>query len=131
MALRFCPTCAGEVDSIDGFCMLGHSVKLSAPVQSLTQFRAEEKTGSAPAVTQFGAEEKSGSVPVATLPPPPPGSEAPLDGFGRFGRLWRAEQSGPAFNASDPITAFAPQPRMDWGPDRFEGLRRRMGRSKA
>ena len=117
MALRFCPTCAGDVDSTDGFCRLGHSVRLLAPVQSLAEFRAEED-GSRAAPSSSTSEG----------PPPPPHSDAPVEGEGRFGRLWRAQGGGTALDNSDPITAFAPYPRMDWGPDRFYGFRRLMTR---
>jgi hypothetical protein len=118
MALRFCPACAGEVDSVDGFCRLGHSVKLSAPVQSLADFRAEEKDSR---VAPANAAASQG-------PPPPPEEAEPVVGEGRFGRLWRAQGGGGVLDNSDPITAFAPYPRMDWGPDRLHGFRRRLTR---
>ena len=50
-------------------------------------------------------------------PPPPPGGRLDVAG------MWeKANQPG----NDDPINAFAPAPRLDWGPEAKKGLRRRI-----
>ena len=101
MTLRYCPHCAAEVATVDGFCRLGHSVKLLAPVASLSVF--SDESGNPAEDTRAGG----------TGPPPPPErlGMAPL---GRFGALWEKGDLDRA--GTDPIAQFAPYPRMDWGP---------------
>ncbi len=53
---------------------------------------------------------------VASAPPPPPGR---LD----VEKMW---EKANAPGDDDPINAFAPPPRLDWGPDAKKGLRRRL-----
>ncbi|MBA2274902.1 MAG: hypothetical protein H0W21_13545 [Actinobacteria bacterium] len=102
MSLRYCPRCSAEVATTDGFCRLGHSVKLLAPVASTGTFRDE-----------LGHIDEATEVAGAGPPPPPPGrlGVAPL---GRFGALWETGDREPP--GADPIALFAPYPRMDWGP---------------
>ncbi len=103
MTLRYCPHCAAEVATTDGFCRLGHSVKLLAPVASLDAFSAE-----------LGSND--GTTPTAGAGPPPPPERLGMAPLGRFGALWEAgDLDRPG---TDPIASFAPYPRMDWGPRR-------------
>lgn len=59
-----------------------------------------------------------------TAPPPPPPSREVT----KFETLWDNMEGGKELDRQDPINAFAPPPRMDWGPERSErkarGLRR-------
>lgn len=41
MAQRFCPRCNAEVEDAGGYCLLGHDLRLEAPVDSLKALRAE------------------------------------------------------------------------------------------
>jgi len=104
MTIRHCPRCSAEVDTTDGFCRLGHSVKLAGPVVSPGAFRDE-----------LGPIDGGPDAPGVALPPPPPPPDrlgaAPL---GRFGALW--EEAKAEHLGADPIASFAPYPRMDWGP---------------
>ena len=53
----------------------------------------------------------------APVPPPPPSGKLDVAG------MWaKANEPG----NDDPINAFAPAPRLDWGPDAKKGLRRRI-----
>ncbi len=104
MTLRYCPRCAAEVATADGFCRLGHSVKLLAPVASLGVF--SDELGNPSKDTQAGGGG----------PPPPPPERLGIAPLGRFGALWEAgDLDRPG---TDPIASFAPYPRMDWGPRR-------------
>jgi hypothetical protein len=100
---RYCTTCAAEVEDAGGFCMLGH--RLAPAVPSIDEFQSEFEGAFEEARAQI-----SGPTPaVPTPPPPPPPSQRPS--------VWDELDDEPV-EATDPITSFAPAPRMDWGPDR-------------
>ncbi len=105
MTLRHCPRCSAEVDTTDGFCRLGHSVKLVAPVVSLDAFRDE-----------LGHIEETPGAPRTAPPPPPPPERTGVAPLGRIGALWQEGET--EHSGADPIASFAPYPRMDWGPRR-------------
>jgi hypothetical protein len=120
MTMRFCPTCAAEVQDAGGFCMLGHRLRpevsgdpLRDDLDSLFEgLAAEIESASRPAPTR----------PAPSAPPPPP----PPPAMKQVQTVWD-DLDTKALTANDPITSFAPAPRMDWGPDRsvmsrLEGL---------
>jgi hypothetical protein len=129
MTQRFCPLCASEVEDLGGYCRLGHRLRLDSPQASLTQLREEVDRAfadSEPVPDQVLAEVGAGSAaarPVAgsyggngAIHPPAAQRES-------------TRRPGPI---DDPITAFAPPPRMDWGPprpwkSRLNSLRTRWG----
>ena len=41
MAQRFCTTCEADVEDVDGFCLLGHSLKVASVMPSIDELRAE------------------------------------------------------------------------------------------
>ncbi|MDQ3783776.1 MAG: hypothetical protein M3360_02690 [Actinomycetota bacterium] len=102
MTLRYCSRCSAEVATADGFCRLGHSVKLVPPVPSTGALR--DKSGH--------SDEKATTV-SSTGPPPPP-ERLDVTPLGRFGALW--DEGDTDRPGADPIASFAPYPRMDWGP---------------
>ena len=127
---RFCPSCHTEVEERDGFCLLGHPLRLEAPSASLTELRAEVDKAFEAAqaeldaivqVTEIPSQAPTPSTPVAMSPPPPPPTSAPVT---RFQYVWEKLEAEEPENPADPITAFAPPPRMDWGPRRGEGRRK-------
>jgi hypothetical protein len=83
----------------------------------LSELRAEVEKA-----FQAAQDEIAATVHVTEIPggpvlqgPPPPPPRVPAS---RFEMVWhKLEEEEPASN-SDPITAFAPPPRMDWGPSR-------------
>jgi len=133
MMNRYCTRCAADVGDTDGFCLLGHPLTLQASSAPLANLRAEVDSAfadarvqaawraSAPGVdpgpsvsAQRAATRKLAPPAIAAAsggrppPPPPPALHAP----------------------ADPIAAFAPPPRMDWGPERsiWSSMRFRMAR---
>jgi hypothetical protein len=52
--------------------------------------------------------------PTRPTPPPPP----PKRPKSKFEALWEGMEGGKPLDRQDPINAFAPPPRMDWGPER-------------
>jgi hypothetical protein len=108
MSFRHCPRCGTEVEDVGGYCLLGHPLRLSAPVDSLKELRAEVDRAMIDVKSQV---EMLQTVPVGVGegPPPPPSTTRP----GLFATLEAEPTSG-----TDPLEDFAPAPRMDWGPER-------------
>jgi hypothetical protein len=137
MALRFCPRCASEVEDVGGFCLLGHALRLEPPIPSVARIRDE--------VTRAFDEARSGPVEVlqhADTPSPAEWSEPsptspgdPMDPPPKPAEqasVWEVLSRGAETDIADPIAAFAPPPRMDWGPERpglLETARARKERS--
>ena len=110
MSDRFCPQCHTQVEDVGGFCLLGHSLREVAPTATLRELRAEVDRAFEEARIQVAHVLTDGP------PPPPPPLVDPTFLIGL------EDATG-----SDPITEFAPAPRMDWGPNRESRLRRRFG----
>jgi hypothetical protein len=151
MAVRYCPRCDAEVEDLGGYCMLGHSMKLT-PITELVELRdlkaevdkafadAELEvasviasvTGEMEAVASGPAPSTVGPALQKPPPPPPPPPERfevfeDVDEAAkeRYASFWKTIDEDPEPSASDPITAFAPSPRMDWGPEGKPAKRRR------
>jgi hypothetical protein len=109
MPLRYCRSCAGDVEDVGGYCLLGHPIKLSAPVPSGAEMRAEvtRALGEVSLVLDGEPATEAEDAPEEAAPPPPPEIKP---------RVWEL-LTGEAPPASDPITAFAPPAHMDWGPE--------------
>ena len=125
MTHRYCPTCASEVEEVDGFCFLGHPLKLHADPATLTELREEVER----AFDDAEPAPEGALVGVAAGPAPAPGAQRPA------ASTPARASSPPASSASarprpaidDPIAAFAPPPRMDWGPESpWRGALRRL-----
>jgi hypothetical protein len=113
---RYCTTCAAEVEDAGGYCMLGHRLAPAGP--SPYDLRSEADDAYAAVRDQLATLLSDGPSPSVPTPPPPPPPAEPS--------VWDALDTE-ALKGDDPITSFAPAPRMDWGPDRnvlarFEGL---------
>jgi hypothetical protein len=107
---RFCPQCRSEVEDAGGFCLLGHPLRSVAPVASLSELRAEVDRAFEEARVQVAR-----ALGEAPAPPPLPRAAS---------AVVTVELDAPG--VSDPITEFAPAPRMDWGPEK-QGLLKRRG----
>ena len=122
MTTRYCPRCRAEVEDTGGFCLLGHPLRLAAPVDSLSHLRAEVNAAFAEAEAKValavgGAHVGSLSATQHEVaPPPPPPRNSRPDPFAGLTHT----PSGP-----DPMADFAPPPRMDWGPKPSFWRRRR------
>jgi hypothetical protein len=150
MTLRYCNRCACEVEDAGGFCLLGHPLRLEAPIPPVAEMRVEvsraldearpearsphegeadadeddhvmaprEERRRTPAVLQDLATLDRGP---SVGPPPPPETGDP-----DRETVWHALESGSSpSHAADPIAAFSPAPRMDWGPDKQGRLGRK------
>jgi hypothetical protein len=139
MAERYCPSCGTDVEDAGGFCLLGHPLRLQAmtDAETLTDLRTEVSKAFEDARVQV--EEALGEIETTVPPPPPPSvrqatsrNDAELDDpatpVSSYDELWRAFEEEAA-RGEDPITAFAPPPRMDWGPERSRRRRRDLNRA--
>jgi len=120
MNLRRCARCGTDVEDVGGYCLLGHPLRLSAPVDSLKELRAEVDRAFADAQSQAAEELQKVPVGAASEPAPPPPAPPVTTRHDPFEVL----QSEPRSD-TDPLEDFAPAPRMDWGPERHSVLRRK------
>lgn len=157
MEQRFCARCGTDVEDTGGFCLLGHSLRLQADLSSsLSELRAESDRAfeaTAGHASELAEVQRPASEPVEPLghaaelgephghatelaavpssrpstPPPPPPSRPAARGFDR---LWEVASTGDSDRA-DPINAFAPPPRMDWGPQKTRRTRSLFGRVRS
>jgi hypothetical protein len=166
MAQRFCSRCNAEVEDTGGYCLLGHDLRLEAPVDSLKALRAEvnrtfdearrelaDVMAPAAVVTHTIVEDldraeaerlsaarhpagKALRLDEALVlegredgrewsdPPVSPDAEVASADPRAPVSVWQGLDEAPALTPSDPITTFAPAPRMDWGPRRSRFGRR-------
>jgi hypothetical protein len=126
---RHCARCATEVEDRGGFCALGHPLKLGSVDGSIDSLRAEIDE-----VFEAARLEVSGVLEGRDGAPPPPPPVAPTgtgahvtptvddvptaDDYKQRARgVWAVLEEDVSMD-DDPIEAFAPPPRMDWGPKR-------------
>ena len=119
--IRYCPTCSMDVDAVGGRCSRGHRL----PPGSIGELRAEiDRTfenAMAEVASLLGTRTQTPPPPQSAPPPPPPPAAGPMPPPPApratiWSKLATDFQADPA--SSDPIAAFAPSPRMDWGPER-------------
>lgn len=133
---RFCQGCSADVEVSQGICLLGHSVEHAAPTGSLGELRAEvDKAFSEASATvsgiltatdvarSAGLQMEDRPVPAVPAAPPPPPPSGSMGGRRAQADLYAGIETGPL--RDDPIEAFAPPPRMDWGPAKGRLRRRR------
>jgi hypothetical protein len=138
MAQRFCPKCNADVEDAGGFCLLGHSLRLDTAMPSITELRAEVDRAFDDARAEVAQMLASAPVPPAPIEgqvapptavpasvpavpgPPPPNQVHQPEQSNPHHAVWEAlsEESSLPLAHEDPIAAFAPAPRMDWGPER-------------
>ena len=142
VSTRYCPTCATEVEDADGFCLLGHSLRVAPITDSMDELRAEVDHAFAAARAELASINGRGSrasaprppAPPAptgrpesgpTAPPPPPPSNYSETAMPSVWQAFEHELAGAqGIESGDPISMFAPSPRMDWGPERPSLLKR-------
>ena len=114
MASLFCSRCSSTVEDKDGYCLLGHPLPATAEESPMADIRREvddafggQFQGLKPILAPVAANN-------ASPPEPSPGRPSLYP------------------SPDDPITAFAPPPRMDWGPaqTRLRRLLQRAPRSE-
>lgn len=143
--MRYCPKCSTEVEDTGGYCLLGHRLALDPPISSISQLREEIDRSFEDAnlevtavLATVGGETREeaiayGDIPTGPMrtaapaaparmaPPPPP----PPPAISKKPNPWE-ELENEIDISGDPIAAFAPAPRMDWGPEKAKLFRRRV-----
>ena len=133
--VRFCTRCRADVEDVGGFCLLGHRFPVTAADDPLADLRAEVDQ----AFQKVQAEVATALDPVRTstadlfrsdLPGPEPIAEDEMleEMQVTSKALWAPLEEDAPVSRNDPIVAFAPSPRMDWGPEGSK-LKRKSGRS--
>ena len=115
---RFCHSCGTEVEDAGGFCLLGHPLSSSGPTDPLATLRAEvdevfrrAEHEVAQALASIGAPVEPSAGPYA------PSESDPEDFSAReVTPVVYQDLDAPAPLKADPIAAFSPPPRLDWGP---------------
>jgi hypothetical protein len=110
MAIRYCPKCQANVQETGGFCLLGHRVALDPLSAPLDELRAESAKGEAAKPDAANPEQE----PVSNVTP---ARRRPVV-VERRRPVPDKSSEEPEHAENDPITEFAPPPRMDWGPRR-------------
>lgn len=128
-AVRFCPRCSADVDDVGGFCLLGHRFPATAADDPLADLRAEVDL----AFQKVQAEVALALDPMRALAAENESSEADSNADEMLEEiqvtskaLWASLEEETPVSRNDPIVAFAPSPRMDWGPADSK-LKRRSG----
>ena len=133
MDLRFCPRCRADVEDAGGFCLLGHRLPTTTtdPIADLRVEvnKAFEKVQVE--VTQKVADDKV-SEPVENPTDIPVWQQ--LRGDDRemaeemratSRKVYEELSLDEEVSRTDPIIAFSPSPRADWGPEKGHGKRSR------
>ena len=133
MTLRFCSRCRADVDDVGGYCLLGHPfpVETSDPIADLRAQvdKAFEKV----------QLEVSDVFEIVPEPEPAPDEASTMPIFEELRRdheiaLEMRATSKKVYDEltfdepvsrNDPIVAFSPSPRADWGPERGSRRSRR------
>ena len=126
MTTRFCEKCSAEVEDVGGFCLLGHPLKVDPLIPSVADVRHEvDRVLEEVRDERYRSHDGNGQDAQAQTPPPPNGRlRAGLSLFDSLSKEVRDR-------SNDPIEAFAPPPRMDWGPsDRSTVLQRALRRAQ-
>lgn len=136
MSIRSCATCGAPLRLADEVCALGHLVLEVPPEQTvegppgdrseLAELRAKVNEAFVVAESQLQLLTAKVEAPAAPSAPPPPPPPPPP-------QLFTPLPGAEADRVDDPITAFAPAARLDWGPEkngssRAAGLLKRFNR---
>jgi hypothetical protein len=116
---RHCPKCATEVEDRGGYCALGHRLRLNSIDGSIEDLRAEiDQVFEAARLEVSGVIQGSPPAPPAATAPPVEDDIPSTEVYRERARgVWAALEEDNSME-DDPIEAFAPPPRMDWGPKR-------------
>ena len=148
MDLRFCPRCRADVEDVGGFCLLGHRFP-EVTADAIADLRAEVDQAFAKVQVEVATVLGTGKTPgppatAATPDPSPPREASPGDDVPLWQQLRgddrEVDEVADEIRATskkiyeelsvedpvsqgDPIIAFSPSPRADWGPEKGHGKR--------
>ena len=128
MHVRFCPGCATDVEDVGGFCLLGHRFPAAEASDPISELRAQVdeafqkvETDVAAALDPLGdlARENDLLTPSVVPAASDPDDDLTVERLEVTSKaLWKPLEDESPLSGTDPIVAFAPSPRMDWGPEK-------------
>lgn len=138
MDLRYCPRCRADVEDAGGFCLLGHRFAVTEGVDPMADLRAEvDEAFSKVRIqveTAFESDVASLTDP-ASIPVLAPSSlyeelksddhEVAQEMRATTRKVYEELAVDAPVSRTDPIIAFSPSPRADWGPEKGNGRRSR------
>ena len=131
--VRFCPKCGSDVEDVGDFCLLGHRFPVARGADPIADLRAQVdeafqkvETDVAAALNPLAGLARENEVPPVPVPGPSAvEADPPADDDLTVERLevtskalWEPLGDESPLSRTDPIVAFAPSPRMDWGPEK-------------
>ena len=133
MDLRFCPRCRADVEDAGGFCLLGHRLPTTT-ADPIADLRVEVNK----AFEKVQVEVTSKSAAAETRTAPDDSADVPnwqqLRGDDKeiaeemratSRKVYEELSLDEEVSRTDPIFAFSPSPRADWGPEKGHGKRSR------
>ncbi|MGH2806787.1 MAG: hypothetical protein ACRDKT_05890 [Actinomycetota bacterium] len=135
MHVRFCPRCRADVEDVGGFCLLGHPLAVPAQDDPIADLRSEVDRAFEKVQVDIDAaldplqslaleNERPAVAAVAGRAEAEPEAEQMLEDMQVTSKaLWAPLEHEAPLTGNDPIVAFAPSPRMDWGPEKTKGRR--------
>jgi len=134
LQLRFCPRCRADVEDVGGFCLLGHRLA-EGESDPIAELKVEVDRAFARA-----KEDVAASLgPEAKQPEPPDrpaetsvweqlkedDDEVAEDMRATSRKIYEELSDDGPVSRTDPIIAFSPSPRAEWGPEKGNGRRPR------
>jgi hypothetical protein len=132
MSVRFCERCRADVEDVGGFCLLGHRLTAPAEADPIADLRSEVDRAFEKVQVDIQAAldplkslalENETPIPAGRVEPEPDGEQMLEDMQVTSKALWKPLEGETPLAGNDPIVAFAPSPRMDWGPEKDKGRR--------
>lgn len=138
MDLRYCPRCRADVEDAGGFCLLGHRLPVSPVADPMADLRAEVDEAFSKVRFQVESAFQSDVAALtdpAAVPVPARSSlyeelsgddqEVAQEMRATTRKVYEELALDAPVSQTDPITAFSPSPRADWGPEKGNGRRSR------
>jgi hypothetical protein len=117
-SLCWCPRCGANVVDVDGYCMLGHRLVGDSP--DPTEVAPEDPMRISPGTSsaQEPGAQKKPRGPSRALSRGERVTASPGAGsHDELAPVWTQLEDITEAQHDDPIFAFAPAPRIDWGPE--------------
>ena len=137
MELRFCPRCRADVEDAGGFCLLGHRFPV-ATGDPIADLRAEVDQAFAKVQVEVASVLAHEGTPPTPAPSAASAEDVPIwqqlkgddhevveDMRVTSKKVYEELAADAPVSQSDPIIAFSPSPRADWGPEKGHGKRSR------
>ncbi len=135
MQLRFCPRCRADVEDVGGFCLLGHRLPEAVVSDPVDDLRVEVDLALSKVERDVAAalDAQDGSSASAEVPAEVPvwqqlkddDEEVAEDMRATSRKIYDELSDNEPVSRTDPIIAFSPSPRAEWGPERGNGRRPR------